>query len=318
MAIYDITGNPLNSIDKSIFVNVRDFGAVGDGVTDDTAAIQTALDSLKDSGGTIFFPHGVYVITNPIYFYSNQILDFDYSTILQGATIDNLIMSYCERAWGGYDGTHDAVLKNAIFDGGAYEVNNTLLGIVHAKNIKIENCSFVNAYGTWHNIEINSSLNCKVLNCRFDGSRKTGANGCMIQIDAYTTDGTWPWANGAVDGTLASQIEIAGCRFYNGETVPGIGNHSETQSENIRVHDCIFDGCSGTRGAIRISAKNVDIYNNTFIGCSVVAVSIRKYAANVSTTLESTVRDNRFINCMGAISEGATAYNNMNGSTLTE
>lgn len=36
-------------------VNVLDFGAVGDGVTDDSAAIQAALDSLGN-GGTVYFP----------------------------------------------------------------------------------------------------------------------------------------------------------------------------------------------------------------------------------------------------------------------
>ena len=42
--------------------NVRDFGALGDGVTDDTVALQNALDSLN-GGETLDFPHGRYVIT---------------------------------------------------------------------------------------------------------------------------------------------------------------------------------------------------------------------------------------------------------------
>jgi len=37
-------------------VNVKSFGAVGDDVTDDTAAIQAAMDSLGSDGGTVFFP----------------------------------------------------------------------------------------------------------------------------------------------------------------------------------------------------------------------------------------------------------------------
>jgi hypothetical protein len=38
-------------------VSVKDFGAVGNGVADDTAAIQAALNSLP-TGGTVFFPAG--------------------------------------------------------------------------------------------------------------------------------------------------------------------------------------------------------------------------------------------------------------------
>ncbi len=43
-------------------VNVKDFGAVGDGVTNDTAAIQDALDYLRDNGGTLVFPFGTYAV----------------------------------------------------------------------------------------------------------------------------------------------------------------------------------------------------------------------------------------------------------------
>lgn len=44
-------------------VNVKDFGAVGDGVTDDTEAIQKAVNV----GGSIFFPSGKYIATSNIY-----------------------------------------------------------------------------------------------------------------------------------------------------------------------------------------------------------------------------------------------------------
>ncbi|AUR88638.1 pectate lyase superfamily protein [Vibrio phage 1.172.O._10N.261.52.F5] len=43
-------------------VNVKDFGAVGDGVTDDTLAIQFALDSLPELGG-LYFPSGDYMVS---------------------------------------------------------------------------------------------------------------------------------------------------------------------------------------------------------------------------------------------------------------
>lgn len=63
-------------------VSVKDFGAVGDGVTDDTAAIQAAFDSIgtitasgyqdiSAKGVTLFFPAGRYLVTNTLYMPSN-------------------------------------------------------------------------------------------------------------------------------------------------------------------------------------------------------------------------------------------------------
>jgi hypothetical protein len=43
------------------FVSVKQFGAIGDSVADDTAAIQAAIDAVAGAGGgTVFFPLGVY------------------------------------------------------------------------------------------------------------------------------------------------------------------------------------------------------------------------------------------------------------------
>lgn len=47
--------------------NVKDYGAKGDGTTDDTAAIQAAIDNNK--GKIIQFPYGTYLISSPIYTY---------------------------------------------------------------------------------------------------------------------------------------------------------------------------------------------------------------------------------------------------------
>jgi len=43
-------------------ISVRCFNAKGDGVTDDAPAIQAALNSMSDFGGTVYIPNGTYVL----------------------------------------------------------------------------------------------------------------------------------------------------------------------------------------------------------------------------------------------------------------
>jgi hypothetical protein len=71
-------------------VSVKDFGAVGDGVTDDTVAIQAA----HNTGNLIFYPTGTYLFTSDISITSGGIVGEGITeTILKSndATSDNLI-----------------------------------------------------------------------------------------------------------------------------------------------------------------------------------------------------------------------------------
>jgi hypothetical protein len=73
-------------------VNVKDFGAAGDGSTDDYAAIQAAVDSISSSG-TIFFPAGNYTISAHISIVNKAILiEGNNATITTTATSDYTIL----------------------------------------------------------------------------------------------------------------------------------------------------------------------------------------------------------------------------------
>ena len=47
-------------------VSVKDFGAIGDGTTDDTVAIQAAINSVSTNGGSVYIPAGDYKVTAPL------------------------------------------------------------------------------------------------------------------------------------------------------------------------------------------------------------------------------------------------------------
>ncbi|MEI7035751.1 right-handed parallel beta-helix repeat-containing protein [Fulvimonas yonginensis] len=70
--------NPYISIGKAS-VNVKDKGARGNGTHDDTAAIQAAIDSLPDTGGTVYVPAGRYMINakKALRLHSHQRLKLD-------------------------------------------------------------------------------------------------------------------------------------------------------------------------------------------------------------------------------------------------
>lgn len=309
MSVFDINGNDLSNEN---YVNVITHGAKGDGVTDDASAIQSALTSLSSTGGVIYFPVGTYLVKSAVLFYSNQILLFEHGAVIkQGASINSLMRNYSTTSIGGYDGTHDSMIIGATFDGGTYTTDNTLLGFCHAKNITIRDCKFKNAYGTWHDLEINSSQYVLVENCDFDGSRKTGQNGENLQFDGAGNTSYYPWGDIKIDNTICQYIEIRGCHFHGNTTSPAIGNHSNMAHEFVRIHDCVIDGNTSSRGAMNFVAlvNNIDIYNNTFNGCT---TGIGSSGATYY------IHDNRFVGATTAISGSASvAHANMINGTYT-
>jgi Pectate lyase superfamily protein len=89
--IWYVTGDdvPLGSVRNLItdWINVKAFGAAGNGSSDDTAAINAAITSAGSGGGVIYLPKGTYKISSPLVVASNLIICGDgKSTVIDQTT----------------------------------------------------------------------------------------------------------------------------------------------------------------------------------------------------------------------------------------
>lgn len=75
--IQDATGATARTLQdkgREVFFSVKDFGATGNGSTDDTAEIQATIDAVADAGGgVVYFPAGTYKISTTILVSTNAV-----------------------------------------------------------------------------------------------------------------------------------------------------------------------------------------------------------------------------------------------------
>ena len=79
----DRADGEIHTLKESVLFNVKDFGAKGDGVSNDTTFIQTAILSCPDNG-TVYVPKGTYFVT-PLFMKSNLTLWLDEGAELLGS-----------------------------------------------------------------------------------------------------------------------------------------------------------------------------------------------------------------------------------------
>lgn len=96
--------------------NVKAYGAVGDGVTDDTAAIQAAINALPAVGGVVFLPTGIYRINAPLTVTKD-------SVIIEGAGIGNPFGTYSGPEFSGPMTQGGTVITASPGFSGTYMVN---------------------------------------------------------------------------------------------------------------------------------------------------------------------------------------------------
>lgn len=142
-------------------VNVRDFGAVGDDSTDDTAAINRAIQQVYKSTvspteararRTIFFPGGTYLITNPILIppYAKLVGDGINSVVIRQSQGNRSVANVCDSLFqtGTSIGTSSAIYPQDIEITGIQFLNSNVtpsrdfFNLDSASNVRIQSCEF--------------------------------------------------------------------------------------------------------------------------------------------------------------------------------
>ena len=229
------------------FVTPEMYGAVGDGITDDTSAINNALSS----GHDVYFAGGkTYVLKGIAEVKSNTHIRID-GTVLMGATglCGFEIFSRTTEA-PGYTGVHDVLIDGSgIIDGNEDldGATDTLIRIGHCNNITIRGITLCN-YHAYHAMEISGSNNVLV-----DG----------IKIYGFIYDSNYPSTSEAIN------IE----RIINETGTGGMIPYDNTQSNNVTIQNCVFGRddsvlymAIGNHNAeyVNYPNQNIIIRNNVF------------------------------------------------------
>lgn len=142
------------SMIQGAYANVLDFGALGNGTTDDTTAVQAAINSIIDIGGTVFFPTGKYRVTDTIFL--DQGTKSVEGLILLGAGAGD--PDFDEGSSIYFDGTGGNSVP-VIQSGSKDFVGNVIQNLTIDANEKAGFCVYLNAWGSTTHLNKQWSFN---------------------------------------------------------------------------------------------------------------------------------------------------------------
>ena len=238
---------------------VSSFGAKGDGVSDDTAPLQSALSS---SSSRVFVPPGMYRLTKTLRIPSNKRLTLAAgATILRASSCMAMLMNDADGRTGVYSANSNIIVEGGKWDGNgrSFAENCTLLAFGHCSDVVIRDTAIVDI-PIWHGIEINAAERVTIERVQFEGCTNEA-----LQLDTMNSGspGVFPWF-GPYDDTRCRDITIRDCKFEN--VLNAIGSHSAPAGVNVNISGCVVNGSKGP--AIKPNGYlNLVVENCQFNGC---------------------------------------------------
>ncbi|AWD93047.1 tailspike protein [Bacillus phage vB_BceM-HSE3] len=215
----------LNSMTTNV-LDVRGLGAIGDGVADDTSAIQSAFDLIHTQNGintitsmttTVVIPRGVYKITSPLRIPSNTYLKMDPGAVLlRSANINTLLVNRSDGNIGGYDASSNITIEGGILDGNKSKLpsSGNLISLGHCEFINIKNVTLRNLHD-WNMIQLAGVQHAKIKGCTFKDQGYAQSGSGMIQFGVLSDSLSFPFF-GPYDSTSCKNITIEDNIMLNG------------------------------------------------------------------------------------------------------
>lgn len=271
---------------KNSFYNVTEHGILGDGTTDNTAAIQILISKMEaGGGGTIYFPSGEYV-SGTIELKSNMTLLLDAGAVILGS--DNpdcypMIDRNVIEGW--FQPTHSGLVKTlnaknvavkgrGIINGRGYnwwhkfgDERPRSIEFIHCENVLIDGIQIINSpmwtihpvccnNVTVHNITIENpadSPNTDGINP--DGCSNVHISDCMIDVgDDCLTLKSGTQHDLYINKHACENITVTNCTMVHGHAGVVIGSEMSGGVRNVVISNCVF---SGTDRGVRIKTRRL-------------------------------------------------------------
>lgn len=318
--------------------DVCGFGATGNGATDDTAAIQSAIDDLAipsnlPGGGVIFFPPGKYKISSPLLMSTGS----RHNVTLQGcgeATMISLANSSdCTmiRATSSGSSIRGMVIRDMRINGNDSNQSSAAFGIDLQDTVraKVERCRIEDIKGS--GIRIGDSFYAHIDQCFLDGCTENGIETGDITI-CYDARITNCWIRSSdengIELTRPPIRMIISGNHFNGNKLSGIAMYYNggSSGEDLQIMGNRFasDGVTGSKSTIYIdlnggaNLENLKISDNVINdsyghGIDIQGTGLTSYIKNFSVTGNTINNAGRASGAMN----GIVVYENVHYGAIT-
>lgn len=229
--------------------DVRRYGAIGNGVADDTAAIQSAMNTANGVAARVYFPSGTFKTTATLNWPSDWPLE------IVGSGVDATIINYAGNsvAISMYDaGASTKFVKSSIRDLKIVGNGSTSTVGVNVRQAYMIAMESLRISGFQVGVRIEQTWNVKLIQVIADFNTQYGlelhneANSITAQTCEFVGNTSGIYTAGARAALFSNCTIEANTQFGAYITA----NSADSQSENITFHGCYIEG--NTTNDIRV------------------------------------------------------------------